>query len=193
MIKNRAVVIGVLMCTLVLVACGQKSGVHVASGRLGSGGSAGNDLGGTDTGTGAAAGAAGSTAGGGAGGAGGGAGGAAAAGGTAAGGRRGAAGGSNAAAAAAAGGAGDTTGVTDNSITIGIRDLVSGIVINPATTLTIQAKVRWLRGNPEILFRLKGNYVEAAGNMLTSAPKSVPNTLGTDFGAEVSMFPAATT
>src|SRR5206468_3916263 len=79
---------------------------------------------------------------------------------------------------------------TDNKVR---GDLVSGIVINPATTLTIQAKVRWLRGNPEILFRLKGNYVEAAGNMLTSAPKSVPNTLGTDFGAEVSMFPAATT
>ena len=30
-------------------------------------------------------------------------------------------------------------------------------------TLTIRAKVRWLRGHPEILFRLRGNWLEAAG------------------------------
>ena len=38
---------------------------------------------------------------------------------------------------------------------------------------TIRAKVRWLRGHPEILFRAKGNYLEAIGKM------QVPANLGT--------------
>lgn len=38
---------------------------------------------------------------------------------------------------------------------------------------TIRAKVRWLRGHPEVLFRLQGNYIEAFH------PMSVPENLGT--------------
>jgi hypothetical protein len=38
---------------------------------------------------------------------------------------------------------------------------------------TLRAKVQWLRGQPEILLRLHGNYLEAAGRM------SVPANLGT--------------
>ncbi len=38
---------------------------------------------------------------------------------------------------------------------------------------TIRARVRWLRGHPEILFRLKGNYLEALSEL------SVPKNLGT--------------
>ncbi len=40
-------------------------------------------------------------------------------------------------------------------------------------TATIRAKVRWLRGHPEILLRLKGNYLEAFGRL------TVPANLGT--------------
>jgi hypothetical protein len=41
------------------------------------------------------------------------------------------------------------------------------------TTATIRAKVRWLRGHPEILFRLRGNWLEAIGSM------TLPTNLGT--------------
>lgn len=41
------------------------------------------------------------------------------------------------------------------------------------TTATIRAKVRWLRGHPEILFRLRGNWLEAIGTM------TLPTNLGT--------------
>ncbi len=40
-------------------------------------------------------------------------------------------------------------------------------------TLTIKAKVRWLRGHPEMLFRLRGNWLEAAVSM------DLPTNLGT--------------
>ena len=43
----------------------------------------------------------------------------------------------------------------------------------PSSMATIRAKVRWLRGHPEILFRAKGNYLEAVGKM------RVPANLGT--------------
>lgn len=41
------------------------------------------------------------------------------------------------------------------------------------STATIRARVRWLRGHPEILFRLRGNWLEAAGTM------TLPTNLGT--------------
>jgi hypothetical protein len=41
------------------------------------------------------------------------------------------------------------------------------------STNTIRAKVRWLRGHPEILFRVRGNWLEAAGTM------TLPATVGT--------------
>lgn len=42
-----------------------------------------------------------------------------------------------------------------------------------ATTATLRARVRWLRGHPEILLRLHGNWLEATG------PMAVPSNLGT--------------
>ena len=45
--------------------------------------------------------------------------------------------------------------------------------VAPSSTATLRAKVRWLRGHPEILIRLKGNYLEAYGRL------SVPSNLGT--------------
>jgi hypothetical protein len=40
-------------------------------------------------------------------------------------------------------------------------------------TATIRAKVRWLRGHPELLLRLRGNHLEAIGRM------TIPKNLGT--------------
>jgi len=46
--------------------------------------------------------------------------------------------------------------------------------LNPGQTATIRAKVRWLAGHPEILLRLKGNWLEAAGNILTARNLGTP-------------------
>jgi hypothetical protein len=40
--------------------------------------------------------------------------------------------------------------------------------LNSGTTATLRAKVRWLKGNPEILLRLHGNWLEAAGNIVSN-------------------------
>ena len=53
---------------------------------------------------------------------------------------------------------------------------ISAVLTSPVTvgsTATLRAKVRWLRGHPEILLRLKGGYLEAFGRL------SVPTNLGT--------------
>jgi hypothetical protein len=43
----------------------------------------------------------------------------------------------------------------------------------PGTTVTLRAKVRWLKGSPNILLRVRGNWMEAPGYILTA------NNLGT--------------
>lgn len=43
----------------------------------------------------------------------------------------------------------------------------------PTGTVTLRGKVRWLRGWPEMLFRLHGNHVEATGRL------AIPSNLGT--------------
>jgi hypothetical protein len=45
--------------------------------------------------------------------------------------------------------------------------------LSPGSTATIRANVRWLRGNPEFLLRLRGNYLDAFARM------NLPNNLGT--------------
>ncbi len=45
--------------------------------------------------------------------------------------------------------------------------------LTPGQTATLRFKARWLRGAPEILFRLNGNWLEAAG------PMQIPTNLGT--------------
>jgi hypothetical protein len=44
----------------------------------------------------------------------------------------------------------------------------------PGQTATLRAKVRWLAGCPEILLRLRGNWLEATGNMLTAHNLGTP-------------------
>ncbi len=56
--------------------------------------------------------------------------------------------------------------------------LTSGVA--SGSTATLRAKVKWLRGHPEILIRLKGNYIEAFGRL------PVPGNLGTPGAANSS-------
>lgn len=49
--------------------------------------------------------------------------------------------------------------------------LAAGLV--PGGNGTLRAKVRWLRGHPEFLIRLRGNYLEATGRL------NIPENLGT--------------
>lgn len=53
----------------------------------------------------------------------------------------------------------------------------------PQSIGTIRARVRWLKGHPEVLFRLRGNWLEAEGTMM------LPTNLGTP-GARNSRFAA---
>jgi regulation of enolase protein 1 (concanavalin A-like superfamily) len=53
-------------------------------------------------------------------------------------------------------------------------------LLAPGKTATLRAKVRWLHGHPEVLLRLKGNYLEAFGRLdIARAPGSPgrPNTV----------------
>ncbi|MCX8155823.1 MAG: lamin tail domain-containing protein [Verrucomicrobiae bacterium] len=46
--------------------------------------------------------------------------------------------------------------------------------LNAGETATIRARVKWLKGHPEILLRLRGNYLEATGNMLSKSNFGTP-------------------
>lgn len=46
--------------------------------------------------------------------------------------------------------------------------------VSPGTTATLRARVRWLKGHPEILLRLYGNWLEAAGDTLTTRRLGTP-------------------
>ena len=46
--------------------------------------------------------------------------------------------------------------------------------LSPGQTVTLRAKVKWLRGHPEILLRLHGNYLEATGNIVAARNLGTP-------------------
>jgi regulation of enolase protein 1 (concanavalin A-like superfamily) len=52
--------------------------------------------------------------------------------------------------------------------------LLNASSLRANTTATIRAKVRWLKGCPEILLRLRGNWLEAAGRMATPQNAGTP-------------------
>jgi hypothetical protein len=54
-----------------------------------------------------------------------------------------------------------------------VRTLLSSPLASGTTNVTIQAAVRWLKGDPEVLLRLRGNWLECAGELF------VPPNLGT--------------
>src|SRR5262249_33058642 len=46
--------------------------------------------------------------------------------------------------------------------------------LNGGSTATLRAKVRWLKGAPEVLLRLHGSWLEASTNILTTAALGTP-------------------
>ncbi|MBN2507232.1 MAG: lamin tail domain-containing protein [Verrucomicrobia bacterium] len=62
--------------------------------------------------------------------------------------------------------------------------------LTPGQGATIRAKVRWLRGAPEILLRLRGNYLEAPGRLLATTALGTP--AGPNSRAAVNAGPAVT-
>jgi hypothetical protein len=63
------------------------------------------------------------------------------------------------------------TGGGDNGVNRVESDLSTALA--SGNTATLQLKGRWLKGNPRLLMRLKGNYLEASGTL------TVPTNLGT--------------
>lgn len=45
---------------------------------------------------------------------------------------------------------------------------------SPGQTATLRARVKWLRGEPQVLLRLRGNWLEAVGNALTTTALGTP-------------------
>ena len=60
----------------------------------------------------------------------------------------------------------------DNTVNRIRTPLRSGL--NPGSLATIRARVRWLRGHPEILFRLRGTWLEAVGTMTLPTNPGTP-------------------
>ena len=53
--------------------------------------------------------------------------------------------------------------------------------LQQGTTATLRARVRWLKGHPEILLRLHGNWLEAPGSTLTTQAFGSPGARNTRF------------
>ena len=49
--------------------------------------------------------------------------------------------------------------------------------LTAGSTATVRARVRWLKGNPEILLRLRGSWLEATANMLTTHSFGTPGAM----------------
>ncbi len=62
-----------------------------------------------------------------------------------------------------------------------VRTLLASSLASGTTNVTIQAAVRWLKGDPEVLLRLRGNWLECAGEL------TIPSNPGTP-GAPNSRF-----
>jgi hypothetical protein len=55
-----------------------------------------------------------------------------------------------------------------------VRTLLSSALASGATNVTIQANVRWLKGTPDILLRLRGNWLECAAELPTPLNPGTP-------------------
>ena len=55
-----------------------------------------------------------------------------------------------------------------------VRTLLTSALPSGATNVTIRAAVRWLKGAPEILLRLRGNWLECAAELPTPANPGTP-------------------
>jgi len=63
--------------------------------------------------------------------------------------------------------------------------LLSQAGIRAGEQVTLRAKVRWLRGWPEFLLRIRGNYLEATGRLDTSVRPGTPGVANSTWRAQV--------
>src|SRR5262249_19670909 len=61
----------------------------------------------------------------------------------------------------------------DNQVNL-VRTPVTAALAAGTTNVTIGAAVRWLKGAPEILLRLRGNWLECAGELQTPTNPGTP-------------------
>ena len=66
-----------------------------------------------------------------------------------------------------------------------VRTGISALAVNGTNQITLRAWARWLRGDPNILLRTRGNWLECAGVM------TVPKNLGTPGAANSRLVPNA--
>ncbi len=62
-----------------------------------------------------------------------------------------------------------------------IRTPLTSAISSGTTNVTIQAAVRWLSGHPEILFRLRGNWLECAGEMALPVRPGTPGAVNSRY------------
>ena len=62
-----------------------------------------------------------------------------------------------------------------------VRTLLTSALPAGMTNVTIRAAVRWLRGTPEILLRLRGNWLECAAELPTPANPGTPGARNTKY------------
>jgi hypothetical protein len=71
-----------------------------------------------------------------------------------------------------------------------IRTPLTSALANGTTNVTIRAHVRWLKGHPEILFRLRGNWLECVGEMALPVSPGTPGAVNSRYA--VNAAPAIT-
>jgi hypothetical protein len=64
-----------------------------------------------------------------------------------------------------------------------IRTPLTSAIASGTTNVTIQAAVRWLKGHPEILFRLRGNWLECVGEMALPVSPGTPGAVNSRYVA----------
>lgn len=64
-----------------------------------------------------------------------------------------------------------------------IRTPLTGTLPSGTQNVTIQAHVRWLKGHPEILFRLRGNWLECVGEMALPVSPGTPGAVNSRYVA----------
>jgi len=64
-----------------------------------------------------------------------------------------------------------------------IRTPLTATLPSGTTNVTIRANVRWLKGHPEILFRLRGNWLECVGEMALPVSPGTPGAINSRYAA----------
>ncbi|HEU5124804.1 MAG TPA: lamin tail domain-containing protein [Verrucomicrobiae bacterium] len=64
-----------------------------------------------------------------------------------------------------------------------VRTLLTSSIPSGTTGVTIKADVRWLKGHPQIILRLRGNWLECAGDMTLPPNPGTPGAINSRYAA----------